>query len=81
MTPRRLVVLGPPRPGGFPSTLRALLRGELCSSCLAALQPAAPPKRDGGRVLPGVRIDGRDFPGRFLDELLGKLVHVRGPLT
>jgi hypothetical protein len=33
------------------------------------------------RIFPLVWIDARDFPGRLVYQLLGKLVRVRGALT
>jgi hypothetical protein len=81
MISKPLVLLGPAGLGSLAGAFRSLLSGELRSPRLAAFETTTASKLDSGRVLPRVRIDAGSFPGRFLDQLLGKLVYVRGALT
>ena len=73
----RLRLVCPSGGSGLAGSLRAFLRGQLRSPSFAALQSALATERDGGRVLLG-RVGAGDLAGRFLDQPLAKLVHVRG---
>ena len=66
---------------GLPRSRFALLGGHLRRARLAALQPALPPERDGGRVLPAVlgRVDL--LAGGDVDNQLCELVRVTRTLA